>query len=135
MTAMLLINDLVESLAEPPDLGGICRVLWVDRINDRAVLMVMEEAPKQPFPMQLSLLEGWIRAGVAHKTHRKPPAYMLRTELPDAAKARLGRCRPYPDRRHARRGRAALLRGLPPGVGGHLAADTCRRHLPQMRLR
>ena len=87
MTTMLAVNDLVESLTEPSDLGGICRVLWVNRPDDRAVLMVMEDAPKQPFSKQLSLLEGWIRAGTARKTHFKPPAYMLRTELTDAAKA------------------------------------------------
>lgn len=87
MTTLLAINDLVESLTDPPDLEGLCRVLWVDRANDRAVLLVMEVAPKQPFPKQLSILEGWLQAGTARKTQLKPPAYMLRTELPDAAKA------------------------------------------------
>ncbi|UUZ66385.1 Mu transposase C-terminal domain-containing protein (plasmid) [Polaromonas sp. P1-6] len=87
MTAMLEVNDLVESLTEPPELDGLCRVLWVDRPNDRALLMVMEDSPKQPFPRQLSLLEGWIRAGTARKTTLKPPVYMLRSDLTDAARA------------------------------------------------
>lgn len=86
-TAMLAINDVVESLVDPPDFEGLCRVLWVDRLNDRAVLMVIEDAPKQPFPRQLVILEGWLHAGTARKTQLKPPAYMLRTELPEAAKA------------------------------------------------
>lgn len=87
MTTMLAINDLVESLTEPPELDGLCRVLWVSKPNDRVVLMMMEDAPKQPFPKQLSLLEGWIRDGTARKTTLKPPAYMLRSDLTDAAKA------------------------------------------------
>lgn len=87
MAVLLAVNDLLESLTDPPELDGLCRVLWIDRANDRAVLMVVEDSPKQPFPKKLSMLEGWLRTGAARQTPLRPPAYMLRSELTDAAKA------------------------------------------------
>ena len=87
MTETICVNAVLEALAEPKVLEALSRVLFLDRIADRAVLIGLTEPAKQPFSMRLSELETEIAAGRIHFVQLKPPAYMLRTETTDEARA------------------------------------------------
>lgn len=81
------VNDVIEALAAPADLPALCRALWIDADEDYLVLIAMMDPPRQPFPVRLSEVESWLRSGVARTVQVKPPAYMLRADLSEAAKS------------------------------------------------
>ncbi len=83
----LAINEVIESTTEPPVLSSPCRVLWIDRASDCIVLMALVDRPKQPFGMALSDVEQWLCAGITKTIPVQPPAYMLRTDITDSARA------------------------------------------------
>lgn len=84
--ATLAINDVLEPVTEPPCLTSPVRILWIDRVLDRIVLMDLAEPPRQPWATALSEVDTWLSTGAAQRIQLRPPAYMLQTTLTEAAK-------------------------------------------------
>ena len=88
MNALISVNDVFEAITQDPPFLHPARILWIDRDDNSAILITIEEPPKQPWSMSLTELDYLLQAKKIRHTVIKVPAYMLELEEEIDAKAK-----------------------------------------------
>lgn len=80
MTALITLNDTFESITQEPPFLHPARILWIDREDNSAILITIEDPPKQPWSMSLAVLNCLLQENKIRRTVIKVPAFMLALE-------------------------------------------------------
>lgn len=80
MTALITVNDVFESIPQEPPFVHPARILWIDREDNSAILITIEDPPKQPWSMSLTELHCLLQEKKIRRTVIKVPTYMLALE-------------------------------------------------------
>ncbi|HEJ2566224.1 transposase [Pseudomonas aeruginosa] len=77
---MVMVNDIVEPLAENLYLSSKARVLWIDAEADSVHLMFLEKPMRKPSRLRFSTLTEWLETGQARVALESVAVFMLREE-------------------------------------------------------
>ncbi|STQ91953.1 Mu transposase C-terminal domain-containing protein [Iodobacter fluviatilis] len=80
MTKFINVNSAFESITQEPQFLHPARILWIDKENDSAVLITIEDPPKQPWSISLTELDSLLQEKKIRHTVIKVPAFMLALE-------------------------------------------------------
>ncbi|MBD2835538.1 DDE-type integrase/transposase/recombinase [Pseudomonas sp. JM0905a] len=76
----ILVNDIVEPLADSVPFKCLARVLWVDQNRNSIYLMMLEKPMKKPWRLSFDQLAEWLSTNEVRVAKESVPAFMVRDE-------------------------------------------------------